>query len=430
MPFGATLRRQRQAAGLSLTDLARRVHYSKSHLSKIETGHKAPSQDLARRCDAALGTDGALTALIPAAAHTGAPPSQPAIPDDQWIISMDGSGRGGFDVLTRASEGAPGHRVAPAGAATRPLTWSMSSAAGRSRRLVEIGSLWTLFDQMRRLGQAMPPATLLPILITQTHALRLLAAAAAPPIRTEALLLAARFGEHAGWVAQEAGDDRGALWWTDRAVEYAVAAGDRELSAYALVRRGLVAMYRHDARETISVARQAQAAPCGPRVRGLAALREAQGHALAGSYYQCWAALDRAEPLLASAPAPVNGRPPLGSTTTPNPVAWVTGWCLHDLGHPRRALDLLQLELASVPDHAHRTLARIGVRYTLALVSVGEVEHACTMLDRLLDAIVVADSATVRVDLRRLAHELGRRHTHRAVREIMPRLIGALSSSP
>jgi transcriptional regulator with XRE-family HTH domain len=430
MPFGAVLRRQRLAAGLSLTDLALRVHYSKSHLSKIETGHKAPSHDLARRCDAALGTDGALTALIPTAAHASAPPISPKISDDQWIISMDGSGRGGFDALTRVSEGAPGHRGASAGAATVPLTWSMSSAAGHSRRLVEIGSLWTLFDQMRRLGQAMPPATLLPMLVTQTHALRLLAVAAAPPFRTEALLLAARFGEHAGWVAQEAGDDRGALWWTDRAVEYAIAAGDRDLSAYALVRRGLMAMYRHDVPETISVARQAQAARCGPRVRGLAALREAQGHALAGSYYQCRAALDRAEALLASAPAQADGRPPLGSTTTPNLVAWVTGWCLHDLGHPRRALNLLQLELASVPEHAHRTLARIGVRYTLALVSAGELEHACTMFDRLLDAIVVADSATVRVDLRRLAHELGRRHTHRAVRDVLPRLIGALSSPP
>jgi hypothetical protein len=85
--------------------------------------------------------------------------------------------------------------------------------------------------------------------------------------------------------------------------------------------------------------------------------------------------------------------------------------------------------LVAVPEHAHRTLARIGVRYTLALVGAGELEHACTMVDRLLDAVTVADSATVRVDLRRVAQELTRRHSHRAVREVMPRVIGALNTT-
>ncbi|NBH03695.1 helix-turn-helix transcriptional regulator, partial [Amycolatopsis sp. SID8362] len=36
--FGAELRRLRHAAGLSLTELADRVHYSKGYLSKVETG--------------------------------------------------------------------------------------------------------------------------------------------------------------------------------------------------------------------------------------------------------------------------------------------------------------------------------------------------------------------------------------------------------
>ena len=40
--FGAELRRRRVAAGLSLAQLAARIHYSKGYLSKIETGHKPP----------------------------------------------------------------------------------------------------------------------------------------------------------------------------------------------------------------------------------------------------------------------------------------------------------------------------------------------------------------------------------------------------
>jgi transcriptional regulator with XRE-family HTH domain/tetratricopeptide (TPR) repeat protein len=63
--FGAELRRLRQAAGLSLNDLAGRVHYSKGYLSKVETGLTTPNAALAALCEAELDAAGALTALLP-----------------------------------------------------------------------------------------------------------------------------------------------------------------------------------------------------------------------------------------------------------------------------------------------------------------------------------------------------------------------------
>ncbi|GAB3498918.1 ATP-binding protein [Amycolatopsis cihanbeyliensis] len=63
--FGAELRRLRLAAGLSLTRLAERVHYSKGYLSKVETGAAAPNMSLALLCDAEFHTAGALVALVP-----------------------------------------------------------------------------------------------------------------------------------------------------------------------------------------------------------------------------------------------------------------------------------------------------------------------------------------------------------------------------
>ncbi|MFD5374742.1 helix-turn-helix domain-containing protein [Streptomyces griseoincarnatus] len=56
--FGEELRKRRLEAGLSLTALSGSVHYSKAQLSKVERGLKAPSRDLARLCDAALGESG------------------------------------------------------------------------------------------------------------------------------------------------------------------------------------------------------------------------------------------------------------------------------------------------------------------------------------------------------------------------------------
>ncbi|MEU1520081.1 helix-turn-helix domain-containing protein [Streptomyces sp. NPDC005811] len=62
--FPAQLRRLRRERGLSLADLARQTHYSKGYLSKIETGAKRATVDVARRCDRILGAEGGLLRLL------------------------------------------------------------------------------------------------------------------------------------------------------------------------------------------------------------------------------------------------------------------------------------------------------------------------------------------------------------------------------
>ncbi|MER6448953.1 nSTAND1 domain-containing NTPase [Streptomyces venezuelae] len=64
MPFPAQLRRLRVQRGLSLADLARQTHYSKGYLSKIETGSKRVTVDVARRCDEVLRAGGELVRLV------------------------------------------------------------------------------------------------------------------------------------------------------------------------------------------------------------------------------------------------------------------------------------------------------------------------------------------------------------------------------
>lgn len=64
--FGPALRAARRDQQLSLGQLALLVNYSKSHLSRVETGGKAPTDMLARRCDEALRTGGRLSGLVDA----------------------------------------------------------------------------------------------------------------------------------------------------------------------------------------------------------------------------------------------------------------------------------------------------------------------------------------------------------------------------
>ena len=63
--FGEELRRLRLDAGVSLSELAGRVHYSKSHLSKVENGRARPNFVLATLCDHELRTGGTLAGLVP-----------------------------------------------------------------------------------------------------------------------------------------------------------------------------------------------------------------------------------------------------------------------------------------------------------------------------------------------------------------------------
>lgn len=62
--FGSELRRLRTAAGLSLSDLADRIHYSKGYLSKLETGLAQPNHTVASLCDSELGTEGVLAGMV------------------------------------------------------------------------------------------------------------------------------------------------------------------------------------------------------------------------------------------------------------------------------------------------------------------------------------------------------------------------------
>ncbi|WP_344260005.1 helix-turn-helix transcriptional regulator [Streptomyces sodiiphilus] len=421
--FGEELRKRRLEAGLSLTALSGAVHYSKAQLSKVERGIKAPSRDLVRLCDAALGADGALIALVVQDdADTLAEPTASQVAEENWIMQLSPDGQNHFQPVGR-------REVLGTGVASL-MTWR-SDRTGSPSPATGAGMLEasrSLFTHYRKLGQTVEPGLLLPVLIAQTHTLRELSAQTDTGTRRQLLALGSRYAEYVGWLVQETGDERAALWWTQRAVDLAAAGGDQALASYALVRRALVTLYREDAKQTVALARRAQSSTLPPRIRGLAAQREAQGHALAGDLNACLHALDRARALLARQ-EDGSGEPVIGTMHLPDPVSMVTGWCLVDLGRPREACEELDRQLALVGQEAVRTQVRYGVRRALAYAAAGEIDHACALTSPLLDGLAAVRSATVTIDLQRLARVLARHSDHPSVRLLGPRL-GTLSRLP
>lgn len=383
--FGEELRRKRITASLSLAQLAQRVHYSKGQLSKVERGIKTPSRDLARLCDAALESGGELASL----AGTG-----PA---------------------TR-------RQVLAAGALAVPAIYLGRTASPESPEHANLPSTFrSLFDHYRKLGQTTDPDLLIPVLAEQVNIIQEIAKNTGEHTSRALLIIASRYAEYTGWLVQETGSDFGALRWTRHSVDLANAGGDSDFAAYGLVRHALVTMYRGDPEQTTQLALRAQAATLSPRIRGLAAAREAQGHAIAGDYDSTMRALDRASALLGAAGLDAD-QPVIGTGNVADAAEMTRGWCLYDLGRPRDAARIIDRQLAAIPRGATRAQARYGARRALAYAAAGDIDHACHLTADLLDDVTRIRSATIATDLHALARTLGRHQKNPAVRDLSPRL--------
>jgi transcriptional regulator with XRE-family HTH domain len=400
---------------MSMGELARRINYSKSYLSKIENDQKPPNLTMAKLCDSALNAGGALVALVQ-------PPSTPApgggAPDSEvWVMSLDKSGDLSFLVDRRKL-------LAGAGAMLGFVVTRGNRPSVDESVLVDLRAS---FESYRRLGQQTSPVVVLGQVISLVSTLCMLAADSVEPARSALMRLASRVAEYAGWMSQEAGSPTGALWWTRKAVDLAEAGNDRHLANYAFMREAELALYRQDAISTVKLAQRAQLEDgAGPRILGLAARCEAQGHAMAGDQDAFERALDRATTLL-SMSDPNRDTPVLGSSTVTNEVSLSRGWALCDLGRPGQAAELLDREVAMIPMTARRARARFGARQALAHARNGEIDHACELALPVLYEASQVDSATIRVDLRDLARTLARWRNHARVREIYPVLTRTLN---
>lgn len=437
---------------MSLAKLGRATNYARGHLSQVERGIKNATHALALACDNALDAEGGLVELVAArergsgrsgrasvpslvgdvragrtgktretgAVGTDEPGEQPRFDtetgmpswDLPWVLRMSASGSHEFRV-------GPTDPASPDAAALgfAAMTWGPAPQLGTGEAAPAISHFRRWFDTCRVLGQVYTPAMVTGLVVTTVGTLWGAANSARGDDRATLLRLAARFAEYAGWMTQEAGDDRGSLAWTRQAVALAEAGGDPLLAAYAIVRQAEIALYLGDAHTTVELARHAARQAESPRIRALAAQREAQGHALMGRRTASLAALDRAGALAASLHETggenTEDVPAFGSTYLSQADTFVTGWCLQDLGRASDAVDLLSGGLEAIDPQARRARARYGARLALALAEAGDLDQACAVTATVAPAVAAVDSATIRIDLRRLNHVLNRRGDRR-----------------
>jgi len=387
--FGTRLMRLRIASGRSLAQAADRIHISRSHLGNLETGRKRPTAEVAKACDAAFGASGSLIVLA-------------------------------LEARTCRK--------------TEPPTWRTPRSGGAKTCLSldpgEVLEACTAsFRRWRASGQHERPGDLLAGLVNEAdHVAEVASTAGKGAMQDDLWMLAARYAEFAGWMFQEAAQDAAAERWTKTATDWATRAGDHDMASYAWERRALATLYKGDAEATVALARRAgECSGVSPRVLGLAARREAQGHALAGDKGAYQRALDRSRVLLSHGPAPYPNGVSWGPNTITDSSLVIEASSLVDLRCFGEAAELFDSEsCSSARQVPPRTRARFAVKQSLALLGSGDIDRACDVLDSVLPSIARVDSATIRCDMRRLLNGFNRRRGHPRAASALPNIHNVL----
>jgi transcriptional regulator with XRE-family HTH domain len=250
--FGLALRQLRTQAGLSLRELGQRIHYDYSRISRVERGEHLLDPKLVPALDQALGAGGLLTTLRSLVHdHDGAASGRKTLPtgrlrvDDGDSVTLELRTPDGRTVrvslsrseFTRLLAGGALGAVLPAGVADLDQVERAAKVIDEPRRVDPqvLDYFQTLLEQHFTADKMLGPRQLLGPVIAQIDVLDGLRRHMRPGTAEPTLRLLAQYAEFAGWLHQDAGDTPAAMYWSDRATEWAQAVGDYQLVAYMLV---------------------------------------------------------------------------------------------------------------------------------------------------------------------------------------------------
>ncbi|MFD8755645.1 hypothetical protein ACFV0O_32410 [Kitasatospora sp. NPDC059577] len=249
--------------------------------------------------------------------------------------------------------------------------------------------------------------------------------------RDELLTIGARTAEFLGWLNQDLGDFDQALYWSDRAMEWAQEAGDDVMAAYVLFRKSNQATAQRSAQKAVSLARAAQrAVGATHRIRALAAQQEAQGHAMMGNQCFAQAKFDEAHEV-AAAPDDSHADDALDlAYCTPTYIEMQRANCLIELGDPHTAVGMFEAELRVLPPIYRNDQGVYLSRLARAYAVSGEPEQAASAADRALSIAIDTESARAMSELSAAGQALQRWSTVPEVATFTGRLALMGSGSP
>ncbi|MFI1177555.1 XRE family transcriptional regulator [Streptomyces melanogenes] len=231
----------------------------------------------------------------------------------------------------------------------------LAAARASARRYADrhlVTHLRAALDEAARTDGHKGPRQALPAALGILAAIDEIARDAPSTIRRDLLTIGARAAEFTAWLHRDAGaPPQSALFFHDRAIEWATLTGDGPMHAYVLLRKAQ-ATERDDAARMRDLAHAAAQGPwmLPPRARAEALQQEARALALTGCTPELVArTLDQAHDALADAPPaePATCTGPLCAGYNRDRLMAQSAICHREAGQPERAVALLQQHLAT-----------------------------------------------------------------------------------
>lgn len=230
------------------------------------------------------------------------------------------------------------------------------------------------------------PAHTLQMVHEQIKLVELLLRDARDDIRVPLLSLGAQYAESAAWLHEDA-DDRLATFWTSRALEWAHAANDHRLVAWALFRRSQQVSRQGDIALSIGLAQAAQntGSPLPDQMRAALTQQEACSLALDGDEVTCQYKLDEALQWAALEPdLHGDARSGHGAFCTSTYIELQRADCWVHLGRPECAVTTYENVLANLPAAYNRDRGYALAQFGSALVATNELERAASVTSEAL----------------------------------------------
>lgn len=229
------------------------------------------------------------------------------------------------------------------------------------------------------------PAYLIPAVQSQLPVIEKICRMTRGPDHEQALRLGSQFAEFCGWLYHDSGDYETAMYWTDRALEYAVELDDRRVISYVLMRKSNIATDAGQPGHGLGLANAAlkQDQRLTPRLRAVALRQRANAHALFAETADF--AEDTENALIHATDGIAQEETDHAPYCTPSYVEMEAGACWLRLGAADSAIPVFEDSKArwtateQVRDHA-LCLARLATAYAMT----GQPGPACAVAQELV----------------------------------------------
>lgn len=262
-----------------------------------------------------------------------------------------------------------------------------------------IGYFRAQLDGHYRTDMLLGPHQLIATVVAQYRVIGELTATATVGARRHLLALGVAYAALAGWLWQDAGDLAQSAAWRGEALEMAHRCGDPQLVGYSLTN---LAMLRADLRDGPAVIALASSVlanerALSPKVRVMAMVHAAHGHALLGQRDQCDRALDGAARLVDL----IDDDALWGNACrrTPGYLEIQRATCYGRMGLAAQAVDLWDELLTRVPPSSRRDYGVYRARQGAALAVAREPEQAVRVAAAAAGLVAETGSARMRAEL-------------------------------